>query len=32
MIEWICPHCNKQGKNKINAIRWHFDNCKMKGE
>lgn len=28
--EFICPHCNKASKNKGNANRWHFDNCKEK--
>ena len=25
-----CPHCNIS-TNRGNAKRWHFDNCKMKG-
>lgn len=25
----VCPHCSKEGQ-RINMIRWHFDNCKMK--
>lgn len=24
-----CPHCGKQGSNKVMS-RWHFDNCKQK--
>lgn len=27
----ICPHCNR-ASSAGNASRWHFDNCKMKGE
>jgi hypothetical protein len=27
----ICPHCNR-ASNAGNASRWHFDNCKLKGE
>ena len=29
--EFICPHCNTKGKGSTNAKRWHFDNCKKKG-
>jgi hypothetical protein len=25
----MCPHCNKQGR--ANMTRYHFDNCKLKG-
>jgi len=27
----ICPHCNKTGGNSI-MKRWHFNNCKLKGD
>ena len=27
----ICPHCNRASSSG-NAKRWHFDNCKLKGE
>jgi hypothetical protein len=27
----ICPHCNHTGAGGI-MLRWHFDNCKHKGE
>jgi hypothetical protein len=27
----ICPHCNR-ASSAGNASRWHFDNCKLKGE
>jgi ribosomal protein L37AE/L43A len=27
---FVCPHCNKTAQ-KGNASRWHFDNCKYKG-
>lgn len=27
----VCPHCDKQGA-KSPMSRWHFDNCKHKGE
>jgi len=27
----ICPHCGKEG-DKANMIRWHYDNCKNKGQ
>ncbi|AUM58396.1 homing endonuclease [Proteus phage phiP4-3] len=26
-----CPHCGTK-TNKGNAIRWHYDNCKLKGQ
>jgi hypothetical protein len=29
--EFICPHCGTTGKGSTNAKRWHFDNCKQKG-
>ena len=29
--ERICPHCGKIGKGP-NMTRYHFDNCKVKGE
>ena len=28
-VEVTCPHCGKT-TNKMNAVRWHFDNCKLK--
>ena len=28
-VEVTCPHCGKT-TNKMNAVRWHFDNCKFK--
>ena len=38
MSEWqigrpklTCPHCNR-ASSAGNASRWHFDNCKLKGE
>ncbi len=27
----VCPHCNKKGAGG-SMDRWHFDNCKMKGD
>lgn len=27
---FVCPHCGKKG-GKGAMIRWHFDNCKLKG-
>lgn len=27
----ICPHCDKIGESRA-MLRWHFDNCKNKGE
>lgn len=30
--KWTCPHCSKEGKGMSNAKRYHFDNCKNKGE
>lgn len=30
--KWICPHCDTSGANRGAANRWHFDNCKNKGE
>lgn len=29
--EFECPHCGTKGKGSTNAKRWHFDNCKKKG-
>ena len=29
---FVCPHCGTQGKGSTNAKRWHFDNCKKKGD
>lgn len=29
--QWTCPHCMKVGRSEGNAMRWHFDNCKLKG-
>lgn len=29
-INYECPHCKKSTKNKTLAMRWHFDNCKLK--
>lgn len=26
--QWKCEHCNKEGKNLTNYVRWHGDNCK----
>jgi len=26
-----CPHCGKYC-DKLNAKKWHFDNCKKRGE
>jgi group I intron endonuclease len=28
--KWVCPHCDKTGKGKNTANRWHFNNCKKK--
>lgn len=28
-IQSKCPHCGKEGQ-RINMLRWHFDNCKVK--
>jgi hypothetical protein len=29
--EFVCPYCGTKGKGSTNAKRWHFDNCKQKG-
>jgi hypothetical protein len=29
---FTCPHCGKTGKGSTNAKRWHFDNCRQKGD
>jgi ribosomal protein L37AE/L43A len=29
---WTCPHCQKTGYGVGAKNRWHFDNCKIKGE
>lgn len=31
IIEYECPHCGKVGKGPM-MHRWHFDNCKQKGD
>jgi hypothetical protein len=28
----VCPHCKFESKNQGNMNRYHFDNCKHKGE
>ena len=28
---WTCPHCQKTGYGVGAKNRWHFDNCKLKG-
>lgn len=32
MVQWLCPHCLKQGMNIGAGNRWHFDNCKEKAD
>jgi hypothetical protein len=27
-----CPYCGVEGKEGHNMIRYHFDNCKKKGD
>lgn len=27
-----CPHCGKESRSPGNLNRWHFDNCKQKGQ
>jgi group I intron endonuclease len=29
--KWTCPHCHKEGVSVGAGNRWHFDNCKFKG-
>lgn len=31
-LQWKCEHCGITGKNQINYIRWHGNNCKKKGD
>jgi hypothetical protein len=30
--KWSCEHCQKEGVGSSNYVRWHGDNCKMKGK
>jgi hypothetical protein len=31
-VEWVCPYCNKHGKNSGMYTRFHGNNCKQKGQ
>lgn len=32
LVDTVCPHCSTASRSKPNMLRWHFDNCKHKGE
>ena len=29
-VQWVCPHCGKEGQGMSNYNRWHGDKCKFK--